>query len=58
MNKVQISVRSDGDTYQKLRYIAKNEERTISRQADYFMRQCIRKSEEENGEIEMKTAES
>lgn len=46
-----ISVRMDGDMLDKLHYIAEYEARSANGQMIILIRECIKKFEEEHGEI-------
>lgn len=46
-----ISVRMDGDMLDKLHYIADYEARSANGQMIILIRECIKKFEEEHGEI-------
>lgn len=48
-----ISVRMDGDMLDKLHYIAEYEARSANGQMIILIRECIKKFEEEHGEITM-----
>lgn len=53
MKKVQLSIGVDKRTKEKLCYIAKCEDRTVSGQANYILQRYIRQYEKENGKIDV-----
>ena len=50
-NKQQVSVRVQPYTYEKFKIIAQKDNRSISQQVEFLMKQCIEKYELENGKI-------
>ena len=48
----------DPETHYKLHYMAKYEGRSANGQILYLIRQCIRKFEEQNGEIVLPVSDS
>ena len=54
-NKKHISIRIDESTLQKLHYIAKYEDRSLSRQIMFLINSCIRDFEENHGKIDLPT---
>lgn len=47
-----ISIRIDEMMLKKFHYVAKYEDRSLSRQISFLIHKCIREFEEKNGEIE------
>ena len=56
--KNHLSIRTDKEVHDKFRYIAAYEGRSMSGQILYLIRQCIRKFEEQNGEIVLPVSDS
>lgn len=50
-NKQQVSVRVQPYTYEKFKIIAEKNNRSISQQVEFLMKQCIEKYETEYGKI-------
>ena len=50
-NNKHLGIEVDPELHYKLHYIAKYEGRSANGQILYLIRQCIRKFEEQNGEI-------
>ena len=50
-NKQQVSVRVQPYTYEKFKVIAEKNNRSISQQVEFLMKQCIEKYELEYGTI-------
>jgi hypothetical protein len=50
-NLPKIVARTDQQTIDKFKYIAKNEERTVSQQMIYLVKKAIKEYESEKGEI-------
>jgi len=57
-NNKHLGIEIDPMLHQKLRYIAKYEDRSINGQIMYLIRQCIRDFENKEGEIPMEETES
>lgn len=56
-NLPKIVARTDQTTIDKFKYIAKKEERTVSQQMIYLVKQAIQKYESEKGEIPIEKSE-
>ncbi len=50
-NLPKIVARTDQETIDKFKFIAKNEERTVSQQMIYLVKEAIKQYEAEKGEI-------
>ena len=57
-NNKHLGIEVDPVLHYKLRYIAKYEGRSANGQILYLIRQCIRKFEEQNGEIVLPVSDS
>lgn len=53
-----VGLRVDMETYQKLRYIARYEWRTINSQVYYLIRDCILNFEKKHGPIPLEDAQA
>ena len=49
--KQQIAFRAQPEIYEKFKVIAEKNNRSVSRQIEFLMQQCIEKYELENGKI-------
>lgn len=56
-NNKHLGIEIDPELHQKLRYIAKYEDRSINGQILYLVRQCIRDFESKEGPIPTEEAE-
>ena len=57
-NNKHLGIEVDPELHYKLHYIAKYEGRSANGQILYLIRQCIRKFEEQNGEIVLPVSDS
>ncbi len=50
-NKIQTGIRFEPELLYKITYIAKKNKRSLNAQLEFLAEQCVKKYEEENGEI-------
>ena len=52
-DKKSFAIRVDTTTLEKFRYVAKYEDRSLSKQIMFLVHKCIREFEAEHGKIEL-----
>lgn len=52
-NKPQIKAYTDEITITKLKYIAENQSRSLSKEIDFIVKEYIKSYEKENGEVKV-----